>query len=217
MAVHPSSERNWLYAAIVAAILVPVLSIGLNMPFWLACLIAGLVLAGVLVLLAPDRPLRGLHLRGIARGRLDLARDLLSDAAPQVDRIEKAARSVKTAAIGAQLRHLAGVARDILKRIEQNPSKLDPVRRFLTYYLPRAADLADAYTLLETQAAPKPDRLRETKDMIARLDTAFTHYADSLVDADLGTLDIDLRLLKKSLDEDLGPFAPATREDGRKQ
>ena len=61
-----------------------------------------------------------------------------------------------------------------------------------------------------------PDRLREAKDMIARLDAAFTHYADSLVDADLGTLDIDLKLLRKSLDDDLGPFASAVREDRRK-
>ena len=42
-------------------------------------------------------------------------------------------------------------------------------------------------------------------DLIDRLDVAFTRYAVSVQGADLGNLDIELKLLKSSLDEDLGP------------
>ena len=40
--------------------------------------------------------------------------------------------------------------------------------------------------------------------MIVKLEDAFVHYADSLADDELGTLDVDLRLIQASLKEDLG-------------
>ena len=40
---------------------------------------------------------------------------------------------------------------------------------------------------------------------LRRLDAAFTQYAANLQDADLDRLDIELKLLKSSLDEDIGP------------
>jgi hypothetical protein len=83
------------------------------------------------------------------------------------------------------------------------------VRRFLTYYLPRAAEIAEAYRALETSTVPDTTRLAATGDMIDRLDVAFTRYAANLQDADLDKLDIELKLLKSSLDEDLGPAQPA--------
>jgi hypothetical protein len=74
--------------------------------------------------------------------------------------------------------------------------------------LPRAAEIADAYQALEKSAVPDTARLAATGDMINRLDGAFTRYAANLQDADLDKLDIELKLLKSSLDEDIGP-APA--------
>jgi 5-bromo-4-chloroindolyl phosphate hydrolysis protein len=70
--------------------------------------------------------------------------------------------------------------------------------------LPRASEMATAYLLLERRPTPDRARLAETRLMIERLDEAFTKYADNLVDADLDTLNIDLKLLKDALDDDLG-------------
>jgi hypothetical protein len=50
--------------------------------------------------------------------------------------------------------------------------------------------------------------LTSTGELIDRLDVAFTRYAASLQNADLDKLDIELKLLKSSLDEDLGTAAP---------
>ena len=67
------------------------------------------------------------------------------------------------------------------------------MRRFLTYYLPRAAEIAEAYALLGS--APRDTAgMTATGDLIDRLETAFTHYAASLQDAELGKLDIELKL-----------------------
>ena len=91
------------------------------------------------------------------------------------------------------------------RQIEKDPLRIDRVRRFLTYYLPRSAEIVEAYGELERAAVPDPARLTSTRELIDRLDTAFTRYASSLQDADLDKLDIELKLLKSALDEDLGP------------
>jgi 5-bromo-4-chloroindolyl phosphate hydrolysis protein len=103
------------------------------------------------------------------------------------------------------VRHLARISREIFAGVEEDPLRIDRVRRFLTYYLPRAADLAEAYALLEKGSTRDATRIAATSDLIDRLDAAFTHYAANLQEADLGNLDIELKLLKSSLDEDLGP------------
>ncbi len=69
----------------------------------------------------------------------------------------------------------------------------------------RAAEIAEAYALLERSSALNTTRLKATGELIDRLDVAFTHYAATLQDADLDNLDIELKLLKNSLDADLGP------------
>ena len=43
------------------------------------------------------------------------------------------------------------------------------MRRFLTYYLPRAADLAEAYAILEKSGNRDTTRLVATSDLIDRL------------------------------------------------
>ena len=78
------------------------------------------------------------------------------------------------------------------------------MRRFLTYYLPRAAEVADGFATLEGNRVPNAARLGEVGSVIVKLEEAFVHYADSLTDAELGTLDTDLRLIRASLKEDLG-------------
>ena len=120
--------------------------------------------------------------------------------------IDDAARFHHVASIREQrVRHLARVSRDIFAGVEEDLLRVDRVRRFLTYYLPRAAELAEAYALLEKSSTRDTGRLTTTSDLIDRLDVAFSHYATNMQEADLGNLDIELKLLKSSLDEDLGP------------
>ena len=100
--------------------------------------------------------------------------------------------------------HLAGVARSIFEGIEKDPVRIDRVRRFLTYYLPRAAEMAEAYRALEGSPGVDAARLSATGEIIDRLSRAFAEYVGNLRDAELDKLDIELKLLKRSLGEDLG-------------
>ena len=200
-----SSGMNWIAGGAAAAVLLPLLAIGVGMPFWIASLISLAAGGGIVVLLSPRRLFEGLDASGVARGKIEFARSLLTDAEPLAVRLEVAVSSIGTPKVAERVRHLARISREIFAGVEEDPLRIDRVRRFLTYYLPRAADLAEAYALLEKGSPRDATRIAATSDLIDRLDAAFTHYAANLQEADLGNLDIELKLLKSSLDEDLGP------------
>jgi 5-bromo-4-chloroindolyl phosphate hydrolysis protein len=199
------SGMNWIAGGAAAAILLPLLAIAVGMPFWIACIISVTAGGGLVALLSPRKLFEGLDASGAARGKIEFARELLTDAEPLAVRLEVAVSSIGTQKVAERVRHLARISREIFAAIEDDPLRVDRVRRFLTYYLPRAADLAEAYALLEKGSTRDASRITATGDLIDRLDAAFTHYAANLQEADLGNLDIELKLLKSSLDEDLGP------------
>lgn len=200
-----SSERfNWLAAGIVAATLVPALAFGLNVPFWLASLLAVLAGLGAGLAFGQTSLVDVLDVSRFGKARIDLVRDLIAEADPLVDRLERVGATTRSPETAARIQHLSTAATTILEGIAKDPFKLDRVRRFVTYYLPRAAEMAEAFSLLETAPKPDPQRLAEVAALLERLDGAFTRYTHSLVEADLKKIDIEMKLLKSSLDADLG-------------
>jgi 5-bromo-4-chloroindolyl phosphate hydrolysis protein len=199
------SGLNWLAGGAAGAVLVPLLALGIGLPFLMACAASLLAGGGIVVLLAPATRFRALDASGVARGKIEFARELLTEADPFVDRLEAAGKAIRAKTVAERVHHLASVARGIFGAIEKDPLRIDRVRRFLTYYLPRAAEMAEAYQSLESNPDARAARLNETGEIIEQLDVAFTNYAANLRDADLDKLDIELKLLKRSLDEDLGP------------
>ncbi|HEX3423922.1 MAG TPA: 5-bromo-4-chloroindolyl phosphate hydrolysis family protein [Sphingomicrobium sp.] len=150
-----------------------------------------------------SRAVPGPHASGVAKGKIEFARELLTEADPFVERLESASKGIRAKTVAGRVRHLASVARRIFEAIEKDPLRIDRVRRFLTYYLPRAAEMAEAYQSLEASPRVEAGRLTATGEIIDRLDAAFTEYAANLHLAELDKLDIELKLLKRSLDEDL--------------
>lgn len=213
------SGLGWVAGGAAAAVLLPVLSIGVGMPFWIAGGVSLLAGGGIAAVLAPRRLFENIDASGAARGKIEFARELLTGAEPEIARMEAAGDDIRAKKVADRVRHLVKIARDIFAAIEKDPLRIDPVRRFLTYYLPRTAEIAEAYVALERSPAPDAERLAAAAELIERLDGAFTHYATDLQDADLDKLDIELKLLKSSLDEDIGPtvrsVAPLERGKGK--
>lgn len=195
-------DANWIVAGLVAALGLPAF-IWLGMPFVIALPVVLTAFAGLVILLAPKRLFEGFNVAGIGKQRLAFARDLLSEAAPSAERLDQAARTIANAQVKHQVAHLSEIASDIFARVEANPATASSVRRFLSYYLPKAADISEGYVVLERKRSPNPDRVGEVTKVIQKLEDAFVHYADSLAETELGTLDVDLRLLEASLKEDL--------------
>ena len=76
-----------------------------------------------------------------------------------------------------------------------------------------AAEIAEGMVVVEGQRTPDPRRLAEIEDVMVKLDHAFTFYADSFAQAELDALDVELKLLSRSLAEDIGSV-PAPKSKG---
>jgi 5-bromo-4-chloroindolyl phosphate hydrolysis protein len=215
MAAAPTG-LGWIVGGATTAVLLPALSIGVEMPFWIACVVSALAGGGIVAVMAPRKLFAELDASGAARGRIEFARELLTEAEPLTRHMEAAADKIRNQQVAERVQHLVRTARDIFAAIERDPLRIDRVRRFMTYYLPRAAEIAEAYGALERSAVQDAARLSATGELIDRLDAAFTRYAANLQEADLDKLDIELKLLKSSLDEDLGPTRPDAPLSGKK-
>lgn len=197
-------DWNWVVAGVASAIVLVGLSVFTAFPFVLSLIVAVLVFAGLVVLLAPRRLFEGIDVKALGSGRVAFARDLLTQAAPFAERLRTVAAKISDKETGAKVKTLADIAADVFTKVEANPASAGNVRRFLTYYLPRAAEVAEGFDILEDARAPDRARLDEVRSVIFKLEDAFVHYADSLAEAELGTLDTDLRLIQASLKEDIG-------------
>jgi hypothetical protein len=197
-------DWNWLIAGVVSALVVVGLTVLTQFPFLVSLVIAALVFAGLVVLLQPRQLFEGIDVKSIGSGQMEFARDLLVQATPASDRLRAAAGRIADKEVGPKVKSMADITADVFAKVEANPGNASNVRRFLTYYLPRAAEVVDGFATIESNRVPNTARLAEVGSVIVKLEEAFVHYADSLADAELGTLDTDLRLIRASLKEDLG-------------
>jgi hypothetical protein len=154
------SGFNWMAGGAAGA--VPALALGVGLPFLAACLVGATAGGGLVILLALATRFKALEASGVTRGKIEFARELLSEADPLVDRLEAAAKAIQAGTAAARVRHLASVARGIFEAVEQDPLRIDRVRRFLTYYLPRAAEMAEAYQSLERDRGVEPADLKRS-------------------------------------------------------
>nr|WP_246673232.1 5-bromo-4-chloroindolyl phosphate hydrolysis family protein [Mesorhizobium sp. B2-4-14] len=191
-------------AGLVSAALLIGLSALTQFPFLVSAVISALVFAGLVFVLAPRQLFEGLDLSSISGSRVAFARELLAQAQPAADRLTAAAGSIADRDMKAKVKNLSDIAADVISKVEQKPETAPSVRRFLTYYVPQAAEVAEGYATLANRRAPSQARLANVGAVIAKLQDAFVHYADSLADSELGTLDVDLRLIQESLKEDIG-------------
>jgi hypothetical protein len=179
-----------LAAAAGAAVLLPVLVLGLGAPLWLAALgAAGVLAAGVFWPGARLRPLP------------PPARAALEDAEPALRRLDEAAEHTRHRVVAAHVRAVAQHVRTIDDHVRANPASLGELHRVFTYYAPRAAAIAEAYRLLEDDHANP--RLAQMEHMLARLDAALGESARRCAEDALAPLDVELRLMDAALKEDM--------------
>jgi hypothetical protein len=130
---------------------------------------------------------------------------VIAEAEPSLVRLEAAA-SVAEGELGARLRNMVARVKEVEMGLRQDPSKLSDVQRLFTYYLPATADLLGARGAIAGGA--EPARLAEIDAMIGKLDLAYTDFASRLRGHDARSLEIDMRLLDQSLDDE---FAHKTK------
>lgn len=193
-----------LLAAVAAALTLPLLALGLNLPWWLALLVAVAVFGGVWLMLKPAGGLGvGLSDASLLEARSDTAQGLLREAADAIERLRKVRREIKDAPMRTEIARLLEVGDKVVREVREDPNRAMAVRRLLTFYLPNAASVADGWRTLETRATPSAERMTQTREVMGGLSQAFAKYADDVAEPELQTLDLDLKVLKDALKADL--------------
>ena len=90
------SGMNWIAGGAAAAILLPLLAIGVGMPFWIAGIVSATAGGGLVILFSPRKLFERLDASGAAQGKIEFARDLLTDAEPFAVRLEIAVNSIRS-------------------------------------------------------------------------------------------------------------------------
>jgi hypothetical protein len=128
-----------------------------------------------------------------------LHRQVLADASAARTRLDAAA-SVADGTLGQRLRAMLVKVKEVEAGLESDPSRLSDVQRLFTYYLPATADLLSARGAIA--GSGDSARLTEIDTMIGKLELAYSDFADRLKGHDARSLEIDLRLLDRALDEE---------------
>jgi hypothetical protein len=132
-----------------------------------------------------------------------VVRKLVQEAQAPLAHLESARGRIRDGELSARLGRILATTRKAMEDLTSRPERATHVHRLMTYYLPRAAELADTYGDLERRSGDHGARLGELAQVFAQMETAFLHYADKVLEADLVTLDAELRVLRQSLEQDL--------------
>ncbi len=132
-----------------------------------------------------------------------VVRKLVEEAQAPLAHLERARARIRDGELSARLGRILATTRKAMEDLTTRPERATHVHRLMTYYLPRAAELAETYGDLERRSGDHGARLSELAQLFAQMETAFLHYADKVLEADLVTLDAELRVLRQSLEQDL--------------
>lgn len=200
---------TWIYrnqfvvASATFAVLLPALVLWGDLEFAIGVALSILGGLGVFLALSRSSTDFGLDNAKLDTGQRAAARQILSGALAEVDRLEAAGKRMRLASAKAQVMHLCSLFNRTIADVTREPERLGSVRRLLTFYAPRAADIAEAYVGIESSSLPDTARLRRAEASLRKIDEAWAHFADKLAEPDKANLDIELAMLDQSLKSDL--------------
>lgn len=196
------NDLNWIVAGLVASVLVPAAAFA-GLPLIFAFGLGALAFVALVVFLAPKKLYDDRRFARVDRKTKAEARALLEETTAVLKRLASASDRIEDAVVRHKVNALTRIADDIYTLLEADPTRLGDVRRFLSVYLPQAANVAEGYALVEHKKIVDPKRLDEISAVIDKLQDGFAHYADGLAEAELGALDTDLKSIESSLQKDI--------------
>jgi hypothetical protein len=193
-----------LIAGFAAALALPLLKFTVlePEPIWLSGAIALGIFFGIKLLLRPPARI-GLKTDAMLEAQSETVRELIADGSAALARMKRIAPQVKDPAMRGSVQRLATTADAILGRVRSDPARAMIVRRFLTFYLPNAASIAEGWHTLEGNANPSPQRVSQTRDVMQALNEAFAQFATDADAPELQELDLNLKVVKDALKADL--------------
>jgi 5-bromo-4-chloroindolyl phosphate hydrolysis protein len=161
--------------------------------------IAALCYAGIRLMLSPRVLFANVRAGDAAAGSVVLAREIIGEAKPQLDRLDKLNREVKDNALRRKIAAVTARGRTIIGKLEEDPGDANRVRRLLTYYLGATVNIVDHYVVIAAQGDVHQESLDKVSTMLDKIDDAFRRYGGKMVEDDVLKLETELELLEQSL------------------
>lgn len=135
--------------------------------------------------------------------RAELVQKVLGEATEDLKKLDAALPRLRDFAIVASVAKIVAVGQRVSQAVAAAPDKLPAAQRLFTFYCPKAVEVT--HSLIEMQADPTIDagRLDATRDVLSKLEMVFDKTELDLKAVDGRVVDIELRVLNQSLDEDL--------------
>ncbi len=197
------TQYRIIFAAAGFAVLLPLLVFLGDLSLPIAGGLSSLVGLGLYFLFAGNGPDVDISSSALDSGQREMARQILSDALADLDRLSSAGKKIKTERVRRQIAHLIELFSGTIAKVTKEPERLTSVRRLLTFYAPKAADIAEGYLSIEQSSVPDAMRLNRAEVSLRKLDEAWVHFADKMTDPERANLDIELDVLDQSLKSDL--------------
>lgn len=190
-----------MIAGAAAAIALPICVLVLGLPLWFGGLIALGIFAGLHLALRSQG--FGLKLDDMSEAQSETTRALVDEAGMALTRMRGTARLIKDPPMRELVSSLANTAAGILDHVRDAPVRAMAVRRFLTFYLPNAAAVAEGWQTLEGNSNPSTERMTQTREVMTALKDAFAKFENDADAPELSELDLNLKVIKDSLKADL--------------
>ena len=93
----------------------------------------------------------------------------------------------------------------IINTLERKPEKYDKMSNFFTYYLPITLNILKKYDEIENQSLNSVDSekfMKQTKDMIKKINVAFKNQLANLYQSDIVDTDAEMKVFESMLRAD---------------
>jgi 5-bromo-4-chloroindolyl phosphate hydrolysis protein len=139
----------------------------------------------------------------LPNGRAELIQKVLGEATGSLRALDQIMSRLRHPDSVASVAGIVAAGNRTMGAVAAQPDKFAAAQRLFTYYMPEAVKVAEALALMEADPQPDGPRIQSTQHVLQKLTVLFDRTELELKATDAQALDIDLRLLDKSLEEDL--------------
>ncbi|MCI2061255.1 MAG: 5-bromo-4-chloroindolyl phosphate hydrolysis family protein [Eubacteriaceae bacterium] len=132
-------------------------------------------------------------------------REVLEKGHESIDTIRSAKSSITDISVMQDLDDIEDIVTKIFKRVEEKPSLLPDIRRFMDYYLPTTVKLVNVYSDFEKKNVQSEDvaaAKKEIEQTLGNIETAFGKLLDELYQDTVMDVSTDISVLNSMFARD---------------
>lgn len=160
--------------------------------------VMGTFAAGSQLLAFGSDPMKAKGASGVDQFEADRVATAVDKAEALLRETLDAAKGINDRGLEARIERLASKARDLFRRVEDDPRDLPRARRFMTVYLMGARDATAKFAEIYGRNRSQDVRIKY-EALLSDLEVSFTNHRDELLLEDRSGLDVEIEVLRERL------------------